>query len=150
MRKKRAMRGIGWWGHPLTAKRLSCGHSASKQTNRRRLNIAFNTGNLPSKAQFWFCLQPQLRVKQTRRIDKGITVQSAEPCKLCIFKTRDRLKHPHLFAMFQLCLKPNHIIQRAKRIILTKLDNRMGAGPIMRIGKANWLHWPPTQRFTPA
>ena len=41
--------------------------------------------------------------------------------------------HAHLLAMFQLCLKTNHIIERAKRIILPQLDNRIWAATGARI-----------------
>ncbi len=75
-------------------------------------------------------------------------MQPTKTCELCILKAGDHLEDTGLRAVFQLRLETDHIVERAKRIILTQLHDRIGFHcRVMLIGKAHWLHRPMAQCF---
>ena len=59
---------------------------------------------------------------------------AAEPGESCPFKTRYRSKDAGLFAMLQLCLEADNIVERSQSIVLSQLDHRMGSPTDMWVG----------------
>ncbi len=75
-------------------------------------------------------------------------MQPAEPRELGLFEAGNRAEHARLLAMFQLGLKPDHVPQRAERIVLTELHHgiRLHARP-MRVRETDRLHRSVAQRL---
>ena len=75
-------------------------------------------------------------------------MQAAKPGKACNFQSWYQAKHICLGTIFQLGLKAHHIEQRAERIILPKLNNRIGltSGLCALSGRA--VSWAVAQRFS--
>src|SRR5690349_13498557 len=67
-------------------------------------------------------------------------MEAAEPSELGILETRNGPEQPHLFGMLQLGLEADHVPERAERIVLAELDDRIRPAPGPRIVQADWLH----------
>jgi hypothetical protein len=65
----------------------------------------------------------------------GVAVQAAEPGELGILKPRNHAEDAHLFAIFQLGLETDHVVERAQRIVLAQLHDRIG---LDAAGCADW------------
>ncbi len=78
-------------------------------------------------------------------------MQPAEPCELRVLKSGDAAKDLLLRAVLQLGLEADHVVERAKLVVLAQLDDGMGFhGWIVRIGEPDRLHRAVAQRFAAA
>jgi len=138
--KQGAQRSLGrrrWEGSTLhLCRRKSC----RKQADRRAFDIAFASRNLPGETNMRQRLQSKLLVKQLRRPNEAVAVDSAKPREFGILQARYGSEYPHLLAMFQLGLESDHVPQGAKRIVLPELHDRMRPAPCPRIVQPNALH----------
>ncbi|QTK78486.1 hypothetical protein AT6N2_C0610 [Agrobacterium tumefaciens] len=140
-------------GRRRKARRLALlfggGEAAGKQPHRGAFDITLAAGDLAGETQVRAGFQPQRAVEQDGGIDVGVAMQAAEACKFRVFKTRDHAEHIRLNAVFQLRLKTHHVVERAKRIILTQLHHGIGLdGGIMGVGQAHRFHRPVAQCLT--
>ena len=102
----------------------------------------------PAKRRPGRDLELQRRIEQGGRIDVGVAVQPAEPRELGILEAGDGAEDAHLLGMLQLGLEADHVVERAQRIVLAKLDHRIGLGRrIVGIGQAHRLHRAVPQRL---
>ncbi|MCY1240280.1 hypothetical protein D9M72_531180 [compost metagenome] len=68
-------------------------------------------------------------------------MQAAEACKFGILQARDHPEDFRLGAVFQLRLKADHIVERAKRVVLAQLHDGIGLDRrVMGVGEAHRLH----------
>ena len=133
-----------WW-RPVVAGCLRGCHDPGHQPDRRGFDIAFDAGDLPGKAERGPCLHAKLFIKQTRRIDECVAMQTAKARELRVFKPRNRLEDTHLLGIFQLRLESDHIVEGAKGVVLAKLDHGMRTAAVMGICQADRFHRPETQ-----
>src|ERR1700730_9065418 len=90
----------------------------------------------------WLMSAPMAVVAGFGRVQKSIAVDSSKAGKTGVLEARNRAENFNLRAVFQLGLETDHIVERAPRIILTKLHNRIGLSRAgMRIGETKWFHW---------
>src|SRR4029079_6243343 len=106
-----------------------------------RFHITFAAGDLARETDMGARLQSQRLVEKRGRVQKRVAVEAAKPRKLGLLQARDGAKGARLLAVFHLGLEADHVEERAKRIILPELDDRIGLDRrVMRIGEAPWLH----------
>src|SRR3546814_5104426 len=67
-----------------------------------------------------------------------------------MLEARNRSEQFDLSGMFQLGLKPDHVPERAQRIVLPKLHHGMGPTPGAGVIQSNRLHGAIAQRVHPA
>ena len=122
------------------------GEASGEEPNRRGLDVAFASGDLPGKTQPRHCLEPKRRIEQLRRIEKRVAVQAAEPRELRAGKARDGAEYPDLIAVLQFGLEAHHVEQGAELVVLPQLHDRVGLlRGLMRIGETERLHRPEGQ-----
>ena len=144
------MRGIDRRRCPFCAGRLRSGHDPGHQADGGRFDITFDASDLAGKPQGRARLHPQLPIEKPGRVDEGVAVQPAKPGKLRLFKARNRLEDAHLLGIFQFRLEADHVVERAKRVVLAKLDHRVRTAAVMRIRQSHRLHRPEAKRLVPA
>jgi hypothetical protein len=76
--------------------------------------------------------------------------QIPPPGELGFFQSRNHPEDPHLLAMLQLGLKPDHVPQSAERVVLPQLDDRIGPASGAGVVEASRLHRPVAERVDPA
>ena len=78
-------------------------------------------------------------------------MQPAEAGELGVLQARDHAEDPRLLAVFQLGLEADHVEQRAERIVLPELHDRVGflVRPV-RIREPDRLHRPVSQGLASA
>ena len=67
-------------------------------------------------------------------------MQAAEARELRVLQARDRAEDARLFAVLQLRLEADHVVERAERVVLAQLHDGEGAAAGVRIGEADRLH----------
>ena len=78
-------------------------------------------------------------------------MQAAEPRELRFAEARDHAEDAHLLGVLQLGLEADHVPQRAERVVLAQLHDRVGPrAAAVRIVEADRLHRSEAQRFAPA
>src|SRR4029079_5854339 len=93
------------------------------QADAGRFDVAFTTGHLAGEAKSRLCAQAQLRVQQLRRIQESIPMKAAKPGKFSVLQAGNGAENALLRAVFQFRLKPNHVVERAKLVVLTQLHD---------------------------
>ncbi len=78
-------------------------------------------------------------------------MQAAEPGKFGVLEPGNGAEDALLCAVFQFGLEADHVVERAKLVVLTQLHDGVGLhGRIVRIGQPDRFHRPVTQRFVAA
>ncbi len=72
-------------------------------------------------------------------------MQTTQPGELGILETWNGPKHPYLFRMFEFGLEANDVVERAERIVLPQLNDRIRSTLGMGIKQTDRLHWTKTQ-----
>src|SRR4029079_9674073 len=132
------------------AAQLCGGEARGENAHRRTLDIAFAAGDLAGEADVELRLEAQLLVEQPRRVDETVAMDPAKPGELSLFEARDGAEDSHLLAVLQLGLEPDHVPQRAERIVLAQLDDGVGPAAGARVVEADALHGAVAKRLRPA
>src|SRR5437870_8615763 len=113
-----ADRGRGRWRSRGLADELGSREASGEETNGRGLYVAFAPRNLTCETQAGLSLQTQSFVQQLRRVDEGVSVQTAEAGELRLREARDGAEDADLLAVFQLGLEPDHVEQGGELVVL--------------------------------
>ena len=117
---------VGGGGASPAPEPLGGGEAAGDQADRGALDIAFAAGDLAGEAQPRLGLEAEPGVEQARRIEKGVAVQAAEPREFRRFEPGNHAEDPRLLAVFQLGLEADDVEERAERVVLPQLHDRVG------------------------
>ena len=134
--------------------RLASGHPGGVQTGEqargRRLDVPFDARHLPRKEHRR--MLPDLpRLGQHRRaVDVRIPVHHAEADEFRLLQPGNQAQHPRLLAPFELRLKPDEAVVIARQVVLPQLHGRVRRPARSRIGEADRLHGPESQRVQAA
>ena len=127
------------------------GKAPGQQANGGAFHIAFNAGYLSGETNVGAVFERQVARQQGGAVQKRVAVQTTKARKTRLFKPRNKAEHIRLTGIFQLGLKPDHIEQRAKRIVLAQLHNGVRLDiRLVGIGQPARFHRPMAQRFAPA
>ena len=138
-------------GSSARAEPFGGGEAPGDQADRGALDIALAAGDLAGEAQPRLGLEPEPRVEQLWRIQVGVAVDAAEPREFGALESRDHAEDPRLLAVFQLGLEADDVEQRAERVVLPELHDRIGLdGRLMGVGQADRLHRPVAQGLAAA
>ena len=85
-----------------------------------------------------------------RTVDIRIPVHEAEAHEFRLLQTGNETQHPRLLAPFELRLKPDEAVMIARQVVLPELHGRIRRPARSRIGKADGLHGPESQRVPAA
>ena len=118
--------------------------NANHQAGRCRFHIPLYPRHLSGKKEPGICPQAEIRIQQLGRIQVCVFMHHAVTHKLRIFQTGDHTEHPFLFRPFQVGLESYQIVQRARRVVLPKLYDRVGFLPRSGIPETNGLQRPET------
>ena len=134
-----------------SAEPLGSCEASRQQADGRALDIAFDAGDLSGKAQARHRLQAQRSVEQLGAVDERVAVQAAETRELGFGEAGDHAEDAHLLGVLQLGLEADHVPQRAERIVLAQLHDRIGrSAPGARIVEPYRFHRPKAQRVATA
>ena len=77
-------------------------------------------------------------------------MDAAQPREPRVFQRRDHAKDARLLAVFELGLEPDHVPQRAQRVVLAELHHGIRTPPGLWIAQAHGLHRSEAQSVDPA
>ena len=151
MAEDRPQRGGDRRGGRFAAQTLGGGEAPGEQADGGAFHIALAARHLPGEADARLRLQPQRAVQKARAVQEGVAVQAAQPRELRLLQAGDHAEDPRLLGVAQLGLEADEVVERAERVVLTKLDHRVGAAfRLVRVGQADRLHRAVAQRVHPA
>ena len=95
-------------------------------------------------------LKRSWRSSRVGEFKKAVAVDAAQPRELGILEAGNGAEDPHLLGVLQLGLEADDVPQRAERIVLAQLDDRVRPAAGARIVEADRLHRAVAQGVEPA
>src|SRR5579875_1651707 len=133
MRDERAVGGLRGDGDRLQSGDDPCGCARRDEPARRRLDVAFGTGDLSGEPDRRMSPQTQIRGQQAGTVDERVAVHHAEAKPLGALQARQLPERFSLRAPGKPCLKTDQVQRGPGRVLLPQLHDRVGDRPRPRI-----------------